>query len=106
MPRVNVRCCCNVNLLLGTVDLPEVLAGERYTFVLVGGSTLTLEAAQARRCIQLTQLQQQHAKFQAIAREAIEQNEIALKSNDTPLERLRLIPSFVEINEERPLENA
>lgn len=101
MPRVNIRCCCNVNLLLGTVEAPELRIGDRYTFPLRDGSLLTLEVAQARACTVMAPEMVAHGNF--LAKELVERTDLAFKSNDTPLERLRLIPSFIEINQERPL---
>lgn len=122
MSRINIRCCCNCNLLLGTVEVPvrsgwrlvstertsevdwsEVQAGDRYTFPLSDGSKLTLDVEEVRSCIQMTPEMAAQANFPAKVTRVL--TELALKSDDTPLERLRLIPSFIEINQIRRLED-
>lgn len=79
--RVEIRCCCNPNKLLGTVEAPgDGAPSVKFTIV---GWTDPLELPWGT-----CELGPRHAERGRRFR--------ALKSMETPIEVLRLIPSFEE----------
>lgn len=82
MPRMQVRCCCDAGKLLGTVDVPDGLnPGDKVDFRLTSGEDLRLE---------LGTVYHHHGFF------LTDELGTAVKSMDTPIEKLREIPSFKE----------
>lgn len=80
--RVNVRCCCDPERVLGAFDLSDRLAqiGQtvRWPIRLVNGDVETLALPIARVAWGNGRV------------------ELAIKSNDTPIETLRQLPGFIE----------
>lgn len=96
MSRINIRCCCNAGKLIGSVEIGDVQQHQGYLITIplehcdgeyssdhypVVCTTLTLEMAYA--------FNKNPAKGPVF-------RELALKSNDLPIELFRRIPSFVE----------
>lgn len=104
--RINIRCCCTPGLVLGTVDVADALVrdNQRIAFPLTDGSRLTLEVRIAWHGTILPPEMRANMDPAALALVKVDhRRELALHSNDTPLERVRLIPSFVEINRPVPV---
>jgi hypothetical protein len=99
--KVNIRCCCAPDLLLGVVDVEFGLLrlGDQVRFPLADGSTLALQVGDAYdRSYVVDPAAPSPCELVLTSR-----RELALKSNDTPLERLRLISGFIEINTRVPI---
>jgi hypothetical protein len=97
--RINIRCCCTPGLVLGTVEVDDnVRVCQPITFQLTDGSTLTLVVREAWQSTYCSPEMEAYAEPSVLAEWKQDRRELALHSNDTPLERVRLIPSFVEIH--------
>jgi hypothetical protein len=85
MTRLLVRCCCQPQKVLGSLPWPlphDPQPGDRMHFAIRGGETVMLSVgAYAEVTLGADGEPQRHKEF-------------AYKSEETPLERLRLIPSF------------
>lgn len=95
--RLQVRCCCTPQKVLGTLPAPEGRHRER-TFLLAGGGLLRLEV---RYYCERTQASEELLRRAAdpVVAAYLRQgnvNERAYYSEDTPLEVLRQIPEFLE----------
>lgn len=83
MVRVEVRCCCDAGKLLGTVPVPDgrqVQAGRWFEFALPG-ERLRLQVAVWEHWLDFGD----------------HRGGLALRSDDTPLERLRQIPGWEDV---------
>jgi len=94
MRRVEVRCCCRPEKLLGwlPVDEARIFVGSRVKFLIAPARTfkeLGLEGVAGFEVEVLTL-----PILWAIM--PLEENRLALKSEDTPVEVLRRISGFVE----------
>lgn len=74
--KVEIRCCCDVGLVMGIVEVPSVMA-KHAVFELTNGVTLILP-------------------FGNVYSWGNQDGYRAIKSEDTPLETLRKIPGFDE----------
>jgi hypothetical protein len=89
--KVEIRCCCNPGMLLGTVEVPEAKRLEpEYTFRLPDGKSVKMETGAIcnKRLLVLD------GRMEALAVEVELQQ--AIKSMDLPIETLRKIPTFEE----------
>lgn len=103
MKRMEVRCCCVPNKLLGTVPVPEILIrdGGRVTLPLMGNLSAGLTRSSIEFEVQrwskssiapLSQLPGNGLEEPVIVRES----GIALKHENVTLDTLRRIPGFIE----------
>lgn len=81
MRRMEIRCCCNPAKLLGTVDVPDTMR-RTVRWAIADGEILELPIAPIT-------MPDGHGHFMSYA---------AIKSMDTPLWKLKCIPSFREVN--------
>lgn len=87
--RIAIRCCCRAGLVLGTVPKPLAVGnGQKMTFELPDGAPLELPVAVC--------------STGSFALGTIAE-EIAVKSMETPLDVLRQIDGFVEVNQLVPI---
>lgn len=109
--RVEIRCCCNPAQLLGWVELrrDHIREGEEITFTLYEPEPLELPDAEAdfwahgRAAMpEVLRLPVAFWWHNLLVIDQLEGGKInresglALKSNDTPIEKLRRIPGFRE----------
>jgi len=94
--RVEVRCCCNPAQLLGWVELPvtQIQEGDVHAFALFDRS-----AVPKHEILRLPVAYWWHHMRGFDGADEVKINResgLALKSNDTPIEKLRRIPGFEE----------
>lgn len=106
--KVEVRCCCDPGKLLGTVELAGVEAireGDRYTLPLRQEEPLEIGDAEAdffafgQTKTEMLTLPIDFWSKWIVAEDGtppVMECGLAFKSNDTPIEKLRRIPSFEE----------
>jgi len=105
--RMHIRCCCTPGLVLGAVDVDNnVRVDQPIPFRLTDGSSLTLFVKEAWQSTYCSPEMQAYAEPSVLAEFKQDRRELALYSDDTPLERVRLIPSFKEINAPVPIGEA
>lgn len=103
MRRMDVRCCCTPNKLLGTLPVPEAAFREgidKIDFVVVGAPRLGLPSS--RITMEISEWQQREivdpyladSLFSPVPR--VTDGGVALKHENVTLETLRRIPGFIE----------
>ena len=92
--RIYIRCCCTPRLVLGAVDVPDekVVLGGVIHIGLVDGSTLEFEVKKFRGFLPIVSFDEELTFPQRHV------DELALHSNDVPLDTLRRSKAFIEIN--------
>jgi hypothetical protein len=95
--RIHIRCCCTPQLVLGTVDVDEARVWDESVILFPLQRTWSPrdEAAPGEPTpapLRLT------VRTISDERDGRRRRELALHSNDTPIETLRRIRSFIEIN--------
>jgi hypothetical protein len=99
MRRVEVRCCCDANKLMGTLPMPD--GHDSWAFPLMRESNANFAAAAARSCaydkVVLNLLRWKHhvADPESGAIRTVAAG-VALKADGIPIETLRRIPGFIE----------
>ena len=101
MPRLPIRCCCNPTLLLGYVPVPDEAArvGTRIHFALrppaptFFGEDEGPTTSFFRNTLALT-VSEAWGTWDG----RLHGPQVALKSDDTPLDVLRRLPGFEEVN--------
>jgi hypothetical protein len=96
MPRLNVRCCCQPQKILGTLDVPEWAVKDGHFTVLPSRSPGSL-SFDANRTIRPSRV------------DRVEIREIVLGAHSSLAERLSRVPlppmrEFAVYSEERPIE--
>lgn len=99
--RREVRCCCDVGKLLGTMEVDKDIKGEFFT---ENGLKLEVAPWTSKSAIlhYINLLRGDAYKDVAIAdimREVKGVTRVAIKSNDYPMEDLMKIPTFVPVRE-------
>jgi hypothetical protein len=96
--QLQVRCCCDPAKLLGwvTVDASQVYEGNRIQFLLRTEYTLVRLAGNDLYIRQPAVLELEVASWESGCEFGTFTGGLALRSDDTPLELLRRIPSWVE----------
>jgi hypothetical protein len=97
--RAEVRCCCDPGQLLGTidVDVPYLYEGQVFRFFV--GPSVSLRPYWEQRDDDLT-LTVARVQGRVLGTGEVLDG-LAIKSNDTPIEKLRRINGFQEAKERR-----
>lgn len=100
MRRVEVRCCCEPQELLGTLpSFDKVRIGERVTFPVMKPRTRVPTRGPLNvnpLAISLQLLAWRNEKRCALTGEIVLEDGVAFKADGVPIETLRLIPGFIE----------
>lgn len=90
--KIAVRCCCDPRLVLGVVELYEMpVRGRWYSFALK--ERLSLEFGAVPEIMKSLSLQVDNVLSASTGRE-----ELALRSDETPIDELRKIRSWREVD--------
>ncbi len=98
MKRIEVRCCCQPQKLLGTLPVPDLTKlGDRVGFVMMKPSTRSIEAIQAsaKRMSAPSKVELPIESF-ADMTGSHPKYSIAVKAEGMTVAQLRLIPGFIE----------
>ena len=105
MKRMEVRCCCTPNKLLGTLPVPDGAGpGARIKFPLMqhamqmtrAESSLEFEAQRWTLAVELPPELLMYAQSAVLEKMARPDGGVALKREGVTVETLRLIPGFIE----------
>lgn len=98
MTRVEVRCCCRPEKLLGWLQVPEeqLRAGNKIGFMAVATVNLTLADGPGVMATVGGHVVELPVEYITLAGATIADAYLALKSEETPIETLRQIRGFVE----------